>query len=89
LSLIGAVLVWYSAASADTGSVQPVRNVPVFVDLEDSALARLGLDPVTEPSFSVDVEIQGPRTLVGLIKASDVKVVAKLNNVNGPGTYDL
>ena len=89
LSVIGAVIVWYGVVSAENDATYTVRNVPVFVDLEDSALARLGLEPVADASFFADVEITGSLTTVGNIKASDVQVVAKLTNVNGPGTFML
>lgn len=90
LSLFIAVLVWFTVVwgTGETTELS-VRNVPVQVDLEDSALARLGLDPVTESNFSVDVEIVGPRAVVGGVKVGDIQIVAKLHNVNGPGTYTL
>ena len=90
ISILGSVLIWMMVAyNVDTNIPITIRNVPVTLDIEDSNLARLELYPVTSTNFSVDVEIIGPRATVGNIKASELKVVAKLNNVSGPGTYDL
>lgn len=89
LSLIAAVLLWFGIVSQDKEAREIIRNVPVSIDVVDSALARLGLEPIGNQSYSVDVEITGTRAAVGSVKASDLKIVARLTNVNAPGTFDI
>lgn len=90
LSLLSAVFVWFMVVRyVDTETTATIPNVPVAVDTASSALTRLDLKPVTVPQFAVDVEISGPRVVVGNIKASDIQISAKLNNISGPGTYTL
>ena len=90
LSVLGAILIWVMVAYNIDSNIQDfIRNVPVKLDTGDSNLTRLDLYPVTDADFTVDVEVNGPRATVGNIKASELSVLAKLNNISGPGTYDL
>ena len=90
LSLICAVIVWFTVVyRINTATEQTVFNVPVVIDVEDSALSRLELQPVTNTAFSVDVQIVGPQAVVGNITPDDILVSVRLSNVNGPGTYEL
>jgi YbbR domain-containing protein len=90
LSLLSAALIWFMVVRyVDTETTATIPNVPVAVDTASSALTRLDLKPVAAPQFAVDVEIAGPRVVVGNIKASDIQISAKLYNISGPGTYTL
>ncbi|MFV0498206.1 MAG: YbbR-like domain-containing protein [Candidatus Fimivivens sp.] len=90
LSVLSAILIWVMVAHNVDSKIQTViRNVPVTLDTSDSNLKRLDLYPVTDTEFIVDVEVSGSRATVGNIKASELSVLAKLNNISGPGTYDL
>lgn len=90
LSLLASILIWIMVAYNIDSNIQAViRNVPVTLDTGDSNLTRLDLYPVTDTDFTVDVEVVGPRATVGNIKASELSVLAKLNNISGPGNYDL
>lgn len=90
LSVLGAILIWVLVAYNIDSNIQDfIRNVPVKLDTSDSNLTRLDLYPVTDTDFTVDVEVNGARATVGNIKASELNVQAKLNNISGPGTYDL
>ena len=88
LSLLIAVLAWFLVAyNVDTMVPMTVSNVPVTLDVENSPLSRLDLEVISISDFSVDVEIYGPRAIVGNIKPSDLLVKAKFGNISGPGTY--
>lgn len=90
ISILGSILIWMMVAyNIDSDIPVTIRNVPVTIDTNDSNLTRLDLYPVTSTDFTVDVEVIGPRATVGNIKASELNVLAKLNNISGPGTYDL
>jgi YbbR domain-containing protein len=90
LSITVSVLVWFIVAySIDTSTTQTVRNIPVTIDVENTALAKLGLEPVVLANYAVDVEVFGSRATVGNVKASDIEVLANLSNINAPGTYNL
>ncbi len=90
LSVLGAILIWAMVIyNIDSDIQASIQNVPVKVDTNDSNLTRLDLYPVTNTDFTVDVEVNGARATVGNIKASELSVQAKLNNISGPGTYDL
>lgn len=90
LSVFGAILIWVMVVyNIDTMIPVTISNVPVNINTADSNLTRLDLYPVTDGEFTVDVEIVGPRATVGNIKREELQATAKLNNITGPGTYDL
>lgn len=91
LSLIVSALIWVAIVyNVDTAKTTTIRGVSVTLNTADANLQRLGLSPVDKLSeFTVDVEVNGPRSVIGNIDASDIQVSAKLNNVTGPGTYEL
>lgn len=91
LSVICSVLIWVVVAyNVDTSIPSTIRNVPVIVNTADSNLQRLELYPITNvDEFTVDLEVIGPRATIGNIKPSEIQVEAKLNNITGPGTYEL
>lgn len=90
LSVIGAVMIWVMVVyNVDTLIPITISNVPVTINTTESNLTRLELYPVTDGEFTVDVEVVGPRATVGNIKREELVATAKLNNITGPGTYDL
>lgn len=88
-SLLSALFIWYSVVSQDNDAVVSVRNVPVVLDVENSSLSTLKLSPVGNLDYRVDVEIEGPRSVVGNVRADDLKVVASTVDVVAPGEYGL
>lgn len=90
LSLLAAAAIWMTVAYTVESNIPAViRNVPVTLDTEDSSLTRLDLYPVTDAEFTVDIEVFGARASVGNVRANELSIKAKLNNVTGPGVYDL
>lgn len=89
LSLVIAVILWLVAANADGDDTTIVKNVPVQINLEESVLGKLGLDTISDEDYKVDVLIKGPSYIIGNIEPSDIDVNALLNNITGPGSYDV
>jgi YbbR domain-containing protein len=91
ISVLGSVLIWVMVAyNFDTIIPSTIRNVPVTVNTSDEALTRMGLEPIADNiDFTVDVEVIGSRSTVGNMSPSDIKIEARVNNVSGPGTYEL
>ncbi len=91
ISVLGSILIWVMVAyNIDTSIPITIRNVPVIINTADESLTRMGLKPVADNlDFTVDVEVIGARSTVGNMKPSDIQIEARVNNVSGPGTYDL
>lgn len=90
LSLVLAILIWIAVIyNVDSTIPKIIRNIPVTINTNDPTLQRLGLAPVTDKGFTVDVELVGNRSTVGNISPDELIVTAKLNNITAPGTYDL
>lgn len=90
ISLILAVAAWFVVAivvSPETDAV--IEDVPVNIDVQASALSKLGLNPIETSQQSVDILIKGERLVVGSVQPSDITVAIVLTGVAGPGTYDL
>lgn len=89
-SIISAVLIWFVVAYTEDETISTViRDVPVNFNTTTSTLARLDLTPIMDSEMTVDVEVSGSRATVGNLAASDIRAEAKLNNVTGPGTYEI
>jgi len=89
-SVISAVLIWFVVAYTEDETISTViRDVPVNFNTTTSTLARLELTPIMDSGMTVDVEVSGSRATVGNLAASDIRAEAKLNNVTGPGTYEI
>jgi len=89
-SVISAVLIWFVVAYTEDETITTViRDVPVNFNTTTSTLARLELSQIIEGDMTVDVEVSGSRATVGNLAASDIRAEAKLNNVTGPGTYEI
>lgn len=90
VSVISAVLIWFVVAYTEDETISTViRDVPVNFNTTTSTLARLDLTPILDSEMTVDVEVSGSRATVGNLAASDIRAEAKLNNVTGPGTYEI
>lgn len=90
ISVLGAILLWVMVAYNVGSNISVIiRNVPVVIDENDSNISRLNLYAVTNADFTVDVELSGPRATVGNVKTGEISVSARLNNVSGPGSYNL
>ena len=90
VSLLTAILIWFTVAYyIDNKITDVVKNVPVTINVQDSGLARLNLEPVYPNEFQIDVTVNGPRSVIGNLKPEDIQLTAVTSSVNGPGTYNL
>lgn len=90
LSLVLAIVIWSIVVfgiSPDTK--QTISGVPVNLDLNNASFQSQGLDITDRSVILVDVEVYGPRTVVGALTADDIVVEPNYARVNGVGTYTL
>ena len=68
-----------------------IRNVPVNIDLQATAIGKMGLNIIDNKDITVDVYVKGSRYEIGKLKVNPEKltVLASLGQVTGPGTYNL
>ncbi len=84
-SIFAAIVTWFIVAmnvSPETSRV--IRDIPVQISTDGMSLSVIGGTQQT-----VDVVIRGARNIVGGVTADDISVIAVLDKVDGPGTYDL
>ena len=85
VSLLTAILIWFTVAYyIDNKITDVVKNVPVTINVQDSGLARLNLEPVYPNEFQIDVTVNGPRSVIGNLKPEDIQLTAVTSSVNGP-----
>lgn len=90
LSLLLAVICWFVVAlSVDTEASVSVENVPVNLDSQSSVLSSLDLHAIDADGLEVDVHIRGERLVVGSVDKEDIRIIADLSRVFGPGTVEI
>ena len=90
LSLLLAVICWFVVAlSVDTEASVSVENVPVNLDSQSSVLGSLDLHAIDADGLEVDVHIRGERLVVGSVDKEDIRIIADLSRVFGPGTVEI
>jgi len=90
LSFLLAVICWFVVAlTVDTETNLEVKNVPVNINGQTSALSSLELHAIDGDSLAVSVHINGERLVVGGVDKSDITIVADLSGVTGPGSVDI
>lgn len=90
LSLVAAVFLWmFTVNAVDSDSTLTVHNVPVEVNVEESALGSMGLDTINGRDYKANVTIRGERNVIGGVEPEDIQVYAVLSNLSGPGNYDI
>lgn len=89
-SVVCAVIAWFLViffVSPDTDEI--IYEVPVNVELYDTAVERMGLQAVEGTENTVSVKIHGNRRSISGLTADDIILSASLANVNGPGEFEL
>ncbi len=90
LSLLLAIICWFVVAlSVDTEANVAVENVPVNLVSQSSVLNSLDLHAIDADNIEVDVHIRGERLVVGSIEKGDIRIIADLSRVSGPGTIEV
>ena len=91
-SSVLALIFWIVVALEYTPIVQNViEDVPVSIDLSDSAAERLGLKPFSDTNITVDITVEGKRYDVGdkKLTADDFNVEAETAYVDSSGEKAL
>ena len=90
-SLIAAFISWLVVVSMIyTEAPHLIQSVPVDMSAArsaDTALGASSLEIVDNGTITVDVVIEGPRSIVGGVKPSQLLVTPDLSGITRPGTY--
>ncbi|NLK70670.1 MAG: hypothetical protein GX286_04435 [Clostridiales bacterium] len=89
-SLIIAILLWFIVSiKIYPETPKMIRDVPITIDLTGTTAAENNLEVVSHDVEKVNVQIQGNRSQVGNLKASDINAMVVVENVVNPGEYKL
>ncbi len=90
LSVFFAVLIWFTV-SVIVYPTTPVTfyNIPVVVDLKGTSAEKSGLSVVNCDVETVNVQIVGARSEVGILTEEDLTAYAVVQNVSTTGEYSL
>ncbi len=90
ISLAVAVVSWFTVVMfVNTDRTVTIRNVPVVIDEQNSALGTLGLNLISDKEILTDVKVSGERSVVGSVTKDDIYVEAVLTGISEPGTYSV
>lgn len=90
ISLLMAIVCWFFVAlSVDTEASVAVEGVPVNLTGQSSVLDSLELHAIDADNLKVSVHIRGERLVVGSIDRDDIRIIADLSRVSGPGTVEI
>ncbi len=90
LSLVLAIITWFAVVMfINTERTVDIRDVPVKIDVENSALSTLGLDLISDETIVTNIKITGHSSVVGSVTAEDIIVEAILTGISEPGTYNV
>lgn len=90
LSVLTAVIIWFAIVT-NVYSTTPVRfnNIPVQVDLAGTNAEANGLSVVDCEVQTVNVELVGDRSQIGLLTAEDLTAVADVGGISTSGQFSL
>ena len=89
-SIVAAFICWVVVVfTISPDSTVTIRNVPVNLSSSNSLLQSLGLDIIDQKDYTVNVTVEGPRSVVGTLDAKNVVVTPVFTSVTTAGTYDL
>ncbi|MCR5717817.1 MAG: hypothetical protein K6F80_02125, partial [Oscillospiraceae bacterium] len=90
LSVITAIFAWF-AIIMKVYPTTPLRfhNIPVIVDLSHTEANANGLSVVENEVETVEVELIGDRSQIGLLKAEDLIAFADVTGITASGQYTL
>jgi YbbR domain-containing protein len=90
LSFIAAVLLWFIVViNVSPDYKRTIYGVPVSINEDTSTLASLGLHVVEKSSQTVNVEVSGPRFLIGKLNPEDFVTNPDVSTVKKVGRYNI
>jgi len=66
-----------------------IKNVPIAFEFNDISLRASGLEIIESNIQSIDIIIEGDRSVVGSVTVDDFKVTSSTVGVKGPGDYNF
>lgn len=89
-SIIAAALCWLIVAMTQSyTTTETVHNVPVKIDPKSTALTSIGLNVIENDDLTVNVDVEGLRSVVGGLKPEDFSITVRLTGITDVGTYNL
>ena len=89
ISVVISIAIWiYISMGASNDTTLTVSNIPIQVELSDSAL-DLGLQIFTDDTPAASVTVTGNRAVLGSVNESDFTVTASANSVTSTGNFTL
>ncbi|MGI5957794.1 MAG: YbbR-like domain-containing protein [Massiliimalia sp.] len=91
LSVLVAFVSWFLVSTTvNPNANTTIKDVPVTIDLTDTAAENNGLSVVSDKEITVDVAVRGKSYEIGNLDAEDFKVVpVNLGEVTEPGMHEL
>ncbi len=90
LSLLIATISWFVLSVTVYPEVTThIMDVPIEINLENTAAAEQGLSVVAGANQTTNVRISGKRQEIGLITKDDIRAVAYVADVTKAGEYEL
>lgn len=89
-SFVAAVLLWFIVVSnINPEYKRTVYGVPIKIDESSAGIAGLKLHMIDESVDTVNIEVSGPRVIIGKLTPSDFSVTPNLTPVIKSGSYNL
>lgn len=89
-SILVAFLAWLLVAVFfNSSSRNTIRRVPVEIDNNSPAFQAAGVERVDLDQKTIDILVEGDRSVIGRLKADDFVAKAEINNVTGAGDYSF
>lgn len=90
LSILSAILIWFIlSVTVYTTAPRTFYNIPLVVDIAGSPAEASGLSVISQDVEKVNIQIEGNRSQVGILKPEDLIAFAKVDSVSASGTYTL
>lgn len=90
ISFVVAVVLWTVVVTyVSTSITQPISNIKVNLAYNQADYQKLGLDIIETDVETVDVVVEGPRSVVGSLTADDIIVYPNMSTVSEAGKYTL
>ena len=91
LSVLVAVIMWFSVALGATSYSDIIKDVPVQLDAANSTAGKLDLKPLISGNspMLVSVTVTGRPSVIGNLTADDIYVTASIAHIVVAGTHDI
>lgn len=90
LSVAMAILIWFIVSVTLYPSVPvTIYNVPLVVETDGTQAGANGLSMISCDVQTVNVQLEGSRSKVGILTAENLTAYATMDNVTSPGEYPL